>query len=141
MQTRPKVARLDDKEAEELEEQEEIIEPQELLSDEAYYAIALKCLQQGMNEKDIAKRLVSDGLARTQAKTLIQQVQVENPEIQRSNAYILFGAAILLGIAGFALLIMQFGNIGSFAFTLALLLIALGGWFLYKGFQTYQNAG
>jgi hypothetical protein len=94
-----------------------------------------------MNEKDIAKRLVSDGLARTQAKTLIQQVQVENPEIQRSNAYILFGAAILLGIVGFALLIMQFGNIGSFAFTLALLLIALGGWFLYKGFQTYQNAG
>lgn len=141
MQRRPKVANLelDESEEQELENLELEAASVERLSDEEYYEMALRYLKRGSKEKDITSKLVIEGMPRIEAKKLVEQVAAENPEIGRTNAYILFGTGAVLLIPGTLLTLLDMINFGALI-SPYLLLVAIGGWFVYKGVQAYRTS-
>lgn len=140
MQHRPKVAQLEIEEAEgqtlELE-----TEAEKILSDDEFYDAALKYLKRGMKQKDVENHLVGAGLSRIKSKKLVKEVWAKNPEIQRTNTYILLGTGVFFMIPGVLLFLLNAIDTGSFPlFTPSYILILLGTWFLYKGVKASRKS-
>ena len=148
MQKKPQVAELDlDEAIEETIEEESRqklsdIEIAAMPVDDPRYQAALKLLQHARSPKQIASQLIKDGLMdyRGDANMLALRVQKENPQEQRTNANILFGASGVFAVIALIFIIpnvLQAGLAG--VLSPALFLVAVAGWFAYKGYETMQS--
>lgn len=104
--------------------------------DDDRYQRALRVLEHGGDQKQMVRQLTKSGITRPQAIRLAQRVSDENPQVQTTNARILFGAAIICAVIG-ALLVLftlyRTGGVQFLAFYNLLFVVAL--WFAYKGIQ------
>lgn len=146
MQKKPQVADLEvDEEQEQVETgfaESKVAEVEiDTMSEEhPRYLEALKHLQHGRSQKQIADRLVNSGMTRLQAARLAKRVTQENPHEKRTNAMILLGAGGFFGVVGILLIagrLVGTGVLPIFAPAYAFLLIS--AWFTYKGVQAWRN--
>lgn len=146
MQKKPKVASLDLDET--LEEEAVYIQRMsvediaQIPQDDPRYQATLKLLQYGNPLPKIATKLVNEGVMehRIEAMRLAQRVAEEHPQEQRKNATILLSTAGILTVVGLIFIIAGYINTGVFPFmTPSYLLLVIGAWFAYKGYQAWDN--
>ena len=146
MQKKAKVASLELDEN--LEEEAEYIqrmgveEIAQIPEDDDRYQATLKLLKYGNSLPKIVSKLVKDGVMehRIEAMRLAQRVAEENPQEQRKNATILLSAAGILTLAGLIFISIGYINTGVFpVLAPSYLLIIIGAWFAYKGYQAWNN--
>ncbi len=110
--------------------------------DDERYQATLKLLQYGNPLPKIATKLLKDGVMehRIEAMRLAQRVAEENPQEQHKNATILLSAAGILTVAGLFFIVAGYINTGVFpVLAPSYLLIIIGAWFAYKGYQAWNN--
>ncbi len=110
--------------------------------DDDRYQATLKLLKYGNSLPKIVSKLVKDGVMehRIEAMRLAQRVAEENPQEQRKNATILLSAAGILTLAGLIFISVGYINTGVFpVLAPSYLLIIIGAWFAYKGYQAWNN--
>ena len=110
--------------------------------DDDRYQATLKLLKYGNSLPKIVSKLIKDGVMehRIEAMRLAQRVAEENPQEQRKNATILLSAAGILTLAGLIFISVGYINTGVFpVLAPSYLLIIIGVWFAYKGYQAWNN--
>ena len=110
--------------------------------DDERYQATLKLLKYGNSLPKIVSKLIKDGVMehRIEAMRLAQRVAEENPQEQRKNATILLSAAGILTLAGLIFISAGYINTGVFpVLAPSYLLIIIGAWFAYKGYQAWNN--
>lgn len=147
MQKKPKVASLDLEPELDYDDVQTtylgIEEIAEIATDDARYQGALTYLQHGQPIPKIASKLVDDGLmkSRIEGVRLAQRVMEENPQEQKTNATILLSTAGLFIFVGAILILMSYLNTGVFpTLSPSYILILIGGWFGYKGYEAWNTA-
>ena len=147
MQKKPKVASLDLKPELDYDDVQTtymgIEEIAEIATDDARYQGALTYLQHGHPVPKIASKLVDDGLmkSRIEGVRLAQRVMEENPQEQKTNATILLSASGLFFFGGAFFVMMGYINTGTFPLLApSYLLLLIGAWFGYKGYQAWNTA-
>lgn len=148
MQKKAKVAALDDEAIESRAEEEKLRPGQSnevsmVAEDDPRYQAALLLLQRGNPAEKIADKLMKEGAfaSRPEALRLAKQVQKENPQEQRTNAKILFGAAIIFTLIGLIVIVPDVLKIGvSGLLQPQVVVFLVAGWFAYKGLQTWKSA-
>ncbi|GAB5493279.1 MAG: hypothetical protein Phog2KO_34940 [Phototrophicaceae bacterium] len=148
MQKKPKVASLDlDAELDYDDVQINQMSAEdiaEIPEDDARYQTALKYLQHGRPVSRIASKLVEDELmeSRIEGLRLAQRVLEENPQEQKTNATILLSTAGLFTLGGAILILAGYLYTGFFPPILSpsYLLILIGAWFGYKGYEAWNKA-
>lgn len=110
--------------------------------DDDRYQATLKLLKYGNSLPKIVSKLIKEGVMehRIEAMRLAQRVAEENPQEQRKNATILLSAAGILTLAGLIFISVGYINTGVFpVLAPSYLLIIIGAWFAYKGYQAWNN--
>lgn len=94
-----------------------------------HYSTALKMLRQGLQPKQIVRRLVKRGLSYEKATKLAYRVREENADVLRTNANILLGTALfLLGLGALLLVngLLNGGGLNLFSLEVVLLIAGVG---------------
>jgi hypothetical protein len=103
---------------------------------DAKYQLAMRYLEQGMNQQKIADQLVQQGLSRPEANELARKVWKENPATRNQNIIILLGAGAFFTVLGIAFLIPRILNGALPTFSPAYLIILFG---IYLTVRAYLN--
>lgn len=104
------------------------------------YADILQQLKRGVKQQTVTNQLVSKGISRMQAREITEQVWAENAGERKTNAYILFGTATIFFVLGLGILAPSFRAGDVLTLSPGWLLIGLGVYFTYRGYQDYQAA-
>lgn len=117
-----------------------VLDVESLSPDDPLYATALDLLKHGHTPKQIAQKLVDKGViqARPKANRLALRVAKENPQEQRTNAYVLFAVAGIIGGVGAVFIGLRW-LAGDFSLSSVYVSLLISAWFAYKGYESYSN--
>ncbi|MEM9953043.1 MAG: hypothetical protein AAF846_15670 [Chloroflexota bacterium] len=146
MQKKPKLAEQELIEAQTYAEADDnattsaTLDVEALASDSPVYAAALDLLKHGHQPKKIAQKLLEKGVVKTrpEANRLALKVAKENPQEQRTNAYILFGVAGVITAVGAGFVGLRWLD-GNFALSSIYVLFFIAAWFAYKGYDNLKT--